>query len=284
MGSCVFNLSLIALMDMLHGTQPIFSRAEHSHILSAGFGVILMGIATFSVTAATELPSFGHISFSTPLIIGLHALSMHWLGRARAYSCLSREHLSFVSAARAGIVGRMVIVPDLTVRCRIRKRVAVRGAVIKLDNLLEYGYYFTTMITRGKFINILVLSIYIFHVLFPLLYSTGSANAEAADYAYASPSTVQRSILEQNLLLVTSGEQDSDSPSAPAAHILLKKKRAIAPSSKEIVPKLILQFAKFTDFEPSLKIAVVFQQIPFDTLNCPNGFPYYHSGISPPSA
>ena len=76
MGSCVFNLSLIALMDMLHGTQPIFSRAEHSHILSAGFGVILMGIATFSVAAATGLPSFGHISLSTPLIIGLYALSM----------------------------------------------------------------------------------------------------------------------------------------------------------------------------------------------------------------
>ena len=35
MGSCVFNLSLIALMDMLHGPKPIFSRAEHSHILSA---------------------------------------------------------------------------------------------------------------------------------------------------------------------------------------------------------------------------------------------------------
>ena len=76
MGSCVFNLSIIALMDMLHGPKPIFSRAEHSHILSAGFGMILMGIATFSVAAATGLPSFGHISLSTPLIIGLYALSM----------------------------------------------------------------------------------------------------------------------------------------------------------------------------------------------------------------
>ena len=35
-----------------------------------------MGIATFSVAAATGLPSFGHISLSTPLIIGLYALSM----------------------------------------------------------------------------------------------------------------------------------------------------------------------------------------------------------------
>ncbi len=75
MGSCVFNLSLIALMDMLHGPQPIFSRAEHSHNLSAGFGVILIGFATLSISAA-GMPSFGRISFSTPLIIGLYALAM----------------------------------------------------------------------------------------------------------------------------------------------------------------------------------------------------------------
>lgn len=76
MGSCVFNLSLIALMDILHGPQPIFSRAEHSHNLSAGFGVILIGTATISIVAAAGLPSFVHVSIATPLIIGLYALSM----------------------------------------------------------------------------------------------------------------------------------------------------------------------------------------------------------------
>jgi len=181
-------------------------------------------------------------------------------------------------------VGRIVIVTDFDGTLPHPKTYAVRGAVIKLDNLLEYGYYFTTMNKRGKFINILVLSIYIFYATFPLLYATSGANAEEADYAYASPSTVQRSILEQNLLLVSSGEQDVDSPLDPAAHILLKKKRAIATSFKEIVPKLISQFVKFSDFEPSFQIAFVFMHIPFDTLNCPNGFTYYHSGISPPSA
>jgi len=76
MGSCVFNLSLIALMDMLHGPQPIFSRAEHNHNLSAGFGVLLVGFATLSISAAAGMPSFGRISFSTPIIIGLYALAI----------------------------------------------------------------------------------------------------------------------------------------------------------------------------------------------------------------
>lgn len=76
MGSCVFNLSLIALMDILHGPDPIFSRAERSHILTAGFGAILMGVAVLSVVVASGLPSFGHVAFTTPIIFGLYALSM----------------------------------------------------------------------------------------------------------------------------------------------------------------------------------------------------------------
>jgi len=76
MGSCVFNLSLIALMDMLHGPRPIFSRAEHNHNLSAGFGVLLIGFAVLSISAATGIPSFGRISISTPIIIGLYALAI----------------------------------------------------------------------------------------------------------------------------------------------------------------------------------------------------------------
>src|SRR3989339_2042120 len=44
MGSCVFNLSIIALMDILHGKKPIFSESERGHILSAGFGIILISL------------------------------------------------------------------------------------------------------------------------------------------------------------------------------------------------------------------------------------------------
>lgn len=137
------------------------------------------------------------------------------------------------------------------------------------------------MNNKGKLINILVLSIYLSSALLPLLYSTKSANAEE-DHAYASHSTVRRSIIEQNLWLVPSDEQNSDSSSAPAAHILLKKKRAIAPSFKEFVPRLFLQYANFPDFDPSFKISYALMQIPSNALNCPNGFSYYHSGMSPP--
>jgi hypothetical protein len=136
------------------------------------------------------------------------------------------------------------------------------------------------MYRRGKLIHILVLSVYLFYALLPLLYSTRSAE-ERANYAYAALPTVQRSILGQRQLLVPVEEQDAHDSSA---QVLLKKKRAIAPSFKQIIAKLFPHFAKFPAFEPSFKISLVPLQIPDNTPHCPNGFPYYHSGISPPPA
>src|SRR3990172_113282 len=74
MGSCVFNLAIISLMDMLHGPTPIFSRAEHGHILSAGFGVVFIGLTSVSLLASELIPSFGHIGLYTPAIIVIYGV------------------------------------------------------------------------------------------------------------------------------------------------------------------------------------------------------------------
>ena len=76
MGSCVFNLSIIALMDILHGPKPIFSKAEHGHIISAGFGVILIGLASISILSNAAIPSIGHIGIYTPAIILIYFISI----------------------------------------------------------------------------------------------------------------------------------------------------------------------------------------------------------------
>src|SRR4030065_1131302 len=76
MGSCVFNLSIIALMDILHAPSPIFSKAEHGHILSAGFGVVLIGVASISILSNTNAPSIGHIGLYTPAIILIYLIAV----------------------------------------------------------------------------------------------------------------------------------------------------------------------------------------------------------------
>ncbi|MDO8446031.1 MAG: sodium:calcium antiporter [Deltaproteobacteria bacterium] len=79
MGSCVFNLSIIALMDILHGPKPIFSKAEHGHIISAGFGVILIGLASISILSNASIPSIGHVGAYTPAIILIYLIGIRGL-------------------------------------------------------------------------------------------------------------------------------------------------------------------------------------------------------------
>jgi cation:H+ antiporter len=76
LGACVFNLSVIALLDMRHGPGPIFSKAEHGHILSAGYGIILIGLASLSLIAHEYIPSFGHVGLSTPVIMMVYAIGV----------------------------------------------------------------------------------------------------------------------------------------------------------------------------------------------------------------
>jgi cation:H+ antiporter len=76
MGSCVFNLAIISLMDILHGPTPIFSKAEHGHILSAGFGVVMISIAAVSLLVHELVPSFGHIGLYTPAIIVIYGVGI----------------------------------------------------------------------------------------------------------------------------------------------------------------------------------------------------------------
>lgn len=76
MGSCVFNLSIIALMDMFHGRKPIFSESEPGHSLIAGFGLMLIGLASLSVLINRQIPVFAHMGLYTPVLMALYGIGI----------------------------------------------------------------------------------------------------------------------------------------------------------------------------------------------------------------
>jgi cation:H+ antiporter len=77
MGSCVFNLAIISLMDMFHGPTPIFSKAEHGHILSAGFSVVLISIVSVSILVKDLIFGWiGWIGLYTPAIIVIYIVGI----------------------------------------------------------------------------------------------------------------------------------------------------------------------------------------------------------------
>lgn len=49
LGSCVFNLAILVLLDFLHRGDSVYSRANQGHILSAGFGIVLLGFVAMNL-------------------------------------------------------------------------------------------------------------------------------------------------------------------------------------------------------------------------------------------
>jgi cation:H+ antiporter len=77
LGSCVFNLLLIAVLDFLHRESPLYRKASQSHILSAGFSVMLIGLATFSLLSADPATlRLGHVGIYTPAIVLLYLVAV----------------------------------------------------------------------------------------------------------------------------------------------------------------------------------------------------------------
>ncbi|UCE88658.1 MAG: sodium:calcium antiporter [Pseudomonadota bacterium] len=119
LGSCVFNLLIIVILDFLHRGESVYRRASRGHILSGGFGVMLIGLAGFNILLASQgfVISFGHIGLYTPFIVFLYAVSVRTVYRyetaqvgefaeaeADRYPQLSLRQAAFRYAAAALVV------------------------------------------------------------------------------------------------------------------------------------------------------------------------------------
>ena len=83
MGSCVFNLLIIVLLDFLYRKESVYTRARQGNVLSAGYGIALIGFAGFNLLLyrAGTIPSIGHVGLYTPVILLLYLLAMRSLYR-----------------------------------------------------------------------------------------------------------------------------------------------------------------------------------------------------------
>ena len=77
-GACVFNLLILVVLDFLHRDMPVYRRAHQGHILSAGFGVVMIGFAGLNLMLAEQGMGYaiGHVGLYSPIIIGLYMLAV----------------------------------------------------------------------------------------------------------------------------------------------------------------------------------------------------------------
>lgn len=78
LGSCVFNLAILALVDIFYRKEPVYAVASRRHILPATFGVILLCATALILVLSSQgtLPRIGHVSMGSMLLVGLYALAM----------------------------------------------------------------------------------------------------------------------------------------------------------------------------------------------------------------
>jgi cation:H+ antiporter len=76
LGSCVFNMLILAVLDGLYRPMPLSTRAHYGHVLSAGFGILLLSVAAGSLYLGGRLTAFGWIGLYTLLIALIYAVAM----------------------------------------------------------------------------------------------------------------------------------------------------------------------------------------------------------------
>lgn len=81
LGSCVFNLAILAGIDLFYRKGALYAVASGGHIMSAGFGVLALAGVALTILLAPQgvLPTIGHVSMASLFIVVLYLVAMRSL-------------------------------------------------------------------------------------------------------------------------------------------------------------------------------------------------------------
>jgi len=128
LGSAVFNLLILVLLDALFKRETLYSRAAQGHILSASLGALLIAFAGFSLLLdhAGMSPSLGHVGVYTPLIVLVYLVAMR---AVYSYEHRTLSEYTEVSAERY---------PDVTLRSAVKGYMWAAIAVVLAGSWLPF--------------------------------------------------------------------------------------------------------------------------------------------------
>jgi cation:H+ antiporter len=91
-GSCMFNLVILALIDV-RDPAPLSTRIHQGHVLTGAFGILQLGLVALAVVAGPRMPAVGWIGIHSFWLLGIYALAMRAIFRfeRRRLSAISRE-------------------------------------------------------------------------------------------------------------------------------------------------------------------------------------------------
>jgi cation:H+ antiporter len=75
LGSCMFNLVILSMMDAIQ-PEPLSTRAHQGHAISIGFGLLLVGVAGTGLLVGDRGRTLGWVGLYSPVLIALYFVAM----------------------------------------------------------------------------------------------------------------------------------------------------------------------------------------------------------------
>lgn len=128
LGSTVFNLAILVMLDALYRRETLYSRAAQGHILSASLGAMLIAFAGFSLLLdrAGMSPAFWHVGLYSPFILLVYLVAIR-----AVYSYERRTLSEFVEASAERY-------PGVTLRSAVKGYAQAAAAVVLAGSWLPF--------------------------------------------------------------------------------------------------------------------------------------------------
>ena len=128
LGSCVFNLLILALLDAVYRKGSLFAGGRKGHLLIAAYGILLlvMSAAGLLLAQAGRMPALAHIGLYAPAIVLVYLAAM------RAAFRYEREDVAEFEATEAARY------PGITLRQAGARYAVAAVAVVAAGSVLPF--------------------------------------------------------------------------------------------------------------------------------------------------
>ncbi|MDP2155276.1 MAG: sodium:calcium antiporter [Sulfuricella sp.] len=128
LGSCVFNLLILALLDAVYRKGSIFAGGRKGHLLIAAYGILLLGMsaAGLLLAQAGRMPALAHVGLYAPAFLLVYLAAMHAAFR------YEREDVAEFEAAEAARY------PGITLRQAGARYAVAAVAVVAAGSALPF--------------------------------------------------------------------------------------------------------------------------------------------------
>jgi cation:H+ antiporter len=76
LGSCVFNMLILAILDTIYRPAPISTKAHQGHVLSAAFGLLLLSMVCASIFLGENISPIGWLGPYSLMFIVIYLIAM----------------------------------------------------------------------------------------------------------------------------------------------------------------------------------------------------------------